>query len=78
MKGHSSDHDNGFACLGVGSVNGVVSNGKGFNECELVIGEFVADMKFSGWDSPVCFSKPAGTVDADDLDAWAAVSVSFL
>ena len=56
----------------------VVSDSESLYERKLVVRKLVADMKLSRWDSPVCFAKSAGAVNADDLDAWAAVAVPLL
>jgi hypothetical protein len=77
-NGASADHDNGFPWLGIATVDCVVSDSESFYEGKLVVRKLVADMKLSGWDSPVCFAKSAGAVDADYLNAWAAVTVSLL
>jgi len=76
--GASADDEDGFAGLGFAALDGVVADGEGFDEGELVVGEFVSGMEFVSGDEPVGFAESAGAVDADDLDSGAAVRMAAL
>jgi len=75
--GTGSDHEDRFAGLWIAALDGVVADGEGFDEGELVVGKVVAGVEFAGGDGPVGLAKSPGAVNANDLDAGAAVGGTF-
>lgn len=71
--GSCADDEGGFSGLGVSAVDGVFADGEGFDEGELVVGEVVSGVEFACGDGPCGGAEAAIGVDAEDLDAGAAV-----
>ncbi len=76
--GAGTDDEDRFAGLGIPALDGVVADSEGLDEGELVVGKRVAGMELARGDDPVGLAESSGSVDADDLDAGAAVGRSFL
>ena len=75
--GTGTDDEDGFARLRIAALHGVVANRQGLDEGELVVGKVFAGMEFARGNDERAFAKPAVVMDADDLDAGAAVGVAF-
>lgn len=76
--GAGADDEDGVSGLGVSALNGVVSDGEGFDEGELIVGKGVAGVEFAGGNGPEALAEAAGLMDADDLQAGTTVGVAFL
>ncbi len=72
-----ADDEDGFTGFRVAALDGVVTNGEGLDEGELVVREIVAGMKLAGRHDECAFAEAAVVVHTDDLDAGAAVGVTF-
>ena len=76
--GAGTDDEDGFAGFRVAAMDGVVADGEGLDEGELVVGEVVAGVELAGGDDEGAFAETAVVVDTDYLDAGAAVGVALL
>ncbi len=76
--GAGTDDEDGFAGLRVAAFDSVEADSEGFNEGEFVVRKVVSRVELAGGNDPVCLTKSTGAVNADDLDAGAAIGGSFL
>ena len=67
-----ADDEDGFTGLRVAALDGVVADGEGLDEGELVVGKVVSGVEFPGRANPGIAQAAVG-VDAEDLHAGAAV-----
>ncbi len=76
--GTGTDDQHCFAGLRVAALHGMVADGEGLDEGELIVGEVVARVELAGGDDEGSLAQAAIVVDADYLHARAAVRVTFL
>ncbi len=76
-RASADGHGVRFAGLWVGALHGVIADGEGLDQGELVIAEVIAGMEFTGGDNKSSLTQAATVVDADNLHAGAAIREAF-
>ena len=71
--GTRADDEHGFAGFGIASLHGVVADGEGLDEGELIVTKVVSGVELAGGHDEGALAQSAVVVDADDLHARAAV-----
>ena len=72
-----ADDEHGLTRLGIPALHGVIADGERLDERELVIGKIVARMQLAGGHCEDALAQTAVVMNADDLDAGAAVRHTF-